>query len=162
MDASRPQADEQDSEDLPIGVLLFIAARAMESANMEGLARAGFTDMTLAQARIAARVEPGGSRVSQLAEAAQVTKQTAAFLVEQLERAGYVERVPDPTDRRASLVKIAARGHAAREAVLPALAEAEAQWLAHIGPERMAQLRETLTLLREVTDPYLDGRNPRQ
>ncbi|MFM6848727.1 MAG: MarR family winged helix-turn-helix transcriptional regulator [Terrabacter sp.] len=162
MDESRPRAEEQEGDDLPIGVLLFIAARAMETANMDGLARAGYTDMTLAQARIAARIEPSGSRVSQLAEAAQVTKQTAAFLVAQLERAGYVERVPDPTDRRASLVRIAARGHAAREAVLPALAQAEERWLAHIGPERMAQLRETLTLLREVTDPYLDGGTPRQ
>jgi DNA-binding MarR family transcriptional regulator len=155
MDASKSEADAADHEDLPIGVLLFILARAMDAANINGLARAGYTDMTIAQARIAARIEPGGSRVTRLAEAAQVTKQTAGFLVEQLERAGYVERVPDPTDGRAMLVKLAARGHAAREAVLPALAEVEAQWLAHIGPERMAQLRETLKLLRDVADPYL-------
>ena len=160
MAASRRRAEDADGEQLPLGVLLFIAARAMESANMEALARAGYGDMTIAQARIAARVEPDGSRVSRLAEAAQVTKQTAGFLVEQLERAGYVERVPDPTDRRASLVRIAARGRAAREAVLPALADAEARWLAHIGPERMAQLRETLTLLRQVADPYLKDRTP--
>ena len=124
---------------------------------MDGLARAGYTDMTVAQARIAARIDPGGSRVTQLAEAAQVTKQTAGFLVEQLERAGYVERIPDPTDGRARLVKLTARGHAAREAVLPVLAEVEAQWLVHIGPERMAHLRETLTMLREITDPFLKG-----
>lgn len=160
MKASRSGPGSADGEELPLGVLLFICTRAMESANMDGLARAGFTDLTIAQARIAARIAPGGSRITQLAEAAQVTKQTAGFLVEQLERAGYVERVPDPTDGRARLVKIAARGRAAREAVLPALAEAEAQWTAHIGPERMAQLRETLMMLREVADPYLKDDTP--
>ena len=160
MDTSGSVAEPADGEDLPIGVLLFILARAMEAANMAGLARAGYTDMTVAQARIAARIEPGGSRVTRLAESAHVTKQTAGFLVEQLERAGYVERVPDPSDGRARLVRVSARGRAAREAVLPALAELEAQWLARIGPERMAQLRETLTQLREVRDPYLDRDNP--
>ncbi|MDC5697959.1 MarR family winged helix-turn-helix transcriptional regulator [Intrasporangium calvum] len=124
---------------------------------MEGLARAGYTDMTVAQARIAAQIERGGSRITRLAAAAQVTKQTAGFLVKQLEQAGYVERVPDPTDGRAQLVKVAARGHAARAEVVPALEEVEAQWTAHIGPERMAQLRETLKMLREITDPFLEN-----
>lgn len=158
MDASTSAADSAGNQELPLGVLLFIPARAMEAATMDGLARAGYADMTVAQARIAARIDPGGSRITQLAAAAQVTKQTAGFLVEQLERAGYVERVADPTDGRARLVKVAARGYAAREEVLPALAEVEAQWLAHIGPERMAQLRETLTMLREITDPFLKDR----
>ena len=36
--------------------------------------------------------------------------------------------------------------------------EVEAQWLAHIGPERVARLRETLTMLREITDPFLKDR----
>ncbi|CAA9285673.1 MAG: Transcriptional regulator, MarR family [uncultured Friedmanniella sp.] len=157
MDASTP-AGAADSEELPLGVLLFIPYRALEVATMDGLARAGYTDMTVAQARIAARIDPGGSRVTHLAAAAQVTKQTAGFLVEQLERAGYVERVPDPTDGRARLVRIAARGSAAREKALPALAEVEAQWLAHVGPERMAQLRETLTMLREIADPFAKNR----
>ena len=159
MDASTSAADP-GAEELPLGVLLFIPARAMEAATMDGLARAGYTDMTVAQARIAARIDPGGSRITRLAAAAQVTKQTAGFMVEQLERAGYVERVPDPSDGRAQLVKIGARGHAAREEVIPALAEVEAQWEAHIGPERMAQLRETLTMLREITDPFLKDDTP--
>jgi DNA-binding MarR family transcriptional regulator len=158
VDASTSAEGAPDTEELPLGVLLFIPYRAMEAATIDGLTRAGYTDMTIAQARIAARIDPGGSRVTRLAEAAQVTKQTAGFLVEQLERAGYVERVPDPTDGRARLVKLATRGHAAREEVLPALAEVEAQWLAHIGPERMAHLRETLTMLREITDPFLRDR----
>lgn len=158
MDAATSVADAAGTEELPLGVLLFIPTRAMEAATMDGLARAGYTDMTVAQARIAARIDPGGSRITRLAAAAQVTKQTAGFLVEQLEGAGYVERVPDPTDGRARLVKIAARGYAAREAVIPALAVVEAQWLAHVGPERMAQLRETLTMLREITDPFLKDR----
>ena len=158
MDASQVAADTAGAEQLPLGVLLFIPARAMETATMDGLARAGYTDMTVAQARIAARIDPDGSRITQLAEAAHVTKQTAGFLVEQLELAGYVERVADPTDGRARLVKLAARGYAAREEVLPALAEVEAQWLAHLGPERMTHLRETLIMLRDITDPFLKDR----
>ncbi|GAA3696917.1 hypothetical protein GCM10022204_11040 [Microlunatus aurantiacus] len=155
MGAATAVAGAADGGELPLGVLLFVPYRALEAATMEGLARAGYADMTVAQARIAARIDPGGSRIARLAEAAQVTKQTASFLVEHLERGGYVERFPDPTDGRARLVKLAARGYAAREAVLPALAEVEAQWLAHIGPRRMAELRNTLTMLREITDPYL-------
>lgn len=159
MDTSTPADGAAAPGELPLGVLLFIAYRAMEAASMEGLARAGYTDMTVAQARIAARIDPGGSRVTQLAAAAHVTKQTAGFLVEQLENAGYVERVPDPTDRRARLVKVAARGRAAAEAALPALAEVEERWTAHLGPERMAELRETLTMVREICDPFWPGPN---
>lgn len=51
--------------------------------------------------------------MSELAEQARVSKQTAAFLVEHLERAGFVQRVTDPTDGRARLVCIATREAAA-------------------------------------------------
>jgi MarR family len=42
-----------------------------------------------------------GTRLTVLAEAARITKQTAGALVDQLERSGYVVRRPDPTDARA-------------------------------------------------------------
>ena len=140
---------------LNMGLLLFIPYRAMEKAVMEALAEAGFDDMTLAQARVFQRIAKDGSRVTELAEAAQVTKQTVGFLVDQLERAGYVERAPDPRDGRARLVRVARRGAAAVRASVPVVARVEAQWAAHLGEARTAQLREALTALREITDPYL-------
>jgi DNA-binding MarR family transcriptional regulator len=92
-----------------LGLLLFVANRALEQRAFDAVAAAGITDITLAQARIAARIAPDGSRVSDLAEQARVTKQSAAALVEQLEKAEYVERVPDPTDGRARLVRLTPR-----------------------------------------------------
>ncbi|WP_030441518.1 MarR family winged helix-turn-helix transcriptional regulator [Actinoplanes subtropicus] len=139
---------------LNLGLLLFIPYRAMESRVFAGLAEAGFDDFTPAQARVFQRIAPDGSRLTDLAEQAQITKQSAGFLVDQLERAGYVERAPDPTDARARLVRIAPRGAAAIPVAAAIVAEVEAEWEAHLGRPRMAALRQHLGRLRELTDPY--------
>lgn len=139
---------------LNLGLLLFIPYRAMESRVFAALAEAGFGDVTPAQARVFQRIAPGGSRLTDLAEQAQITKQSAGFLVDQLERAGYVERVPDPTDARARLVRISERGARTVPLAAEVVAEVEAEWEAHLGKQRMRQLREALTRLREITDPY--------
>jgi DNA-binding MarR family transcriptional regulator len=65
-----------------------------------------------------------------------------------------VERVPDPTDARARLVRISERGTRAVPLAAEVVAEVEAEWEAHLGKQRMRQLREALTRLREITDPY--------
>jgi DNA-binding MarR family transcriptional regulator len=143
-----------DSPPLNTGLLLLIPYRAMEGRVFDGLAVAGFDDFTPAQARVFQRIAPGGSRLTDLAEQAGVTKQTAGFLVDQLERAGYVERVPDPSDGRARLVRIAERGARTIPVAARVVAEVEAEWAAHLGARRMDQLRRLLTDLREVTDPY--------
>ena len=77
-------------------VLMFMAHRAMEERVLVALRAAGFDDVTLAQGRVFARIGSGGTWLTDLAEMAQVTKQTAGFLVDRLADAGYVERVPDP------------------------------------------------------------------
>lgn len=137
-----------------LGILLFVPYRAMESEVLRALAAAGFDDVTLAQARVFQRIDPEGSRLTDLAESAQVTKQTAGYLVDQLERAGYVERRPDPRDGRARLVCVAQRGADAVRVGARVVTDIEARWAAHLGPKRSAQLRETLLALREITDPY--------
>ncbi|MGI5241035.1 MarR family winged helix-turn-helix transcriptional regulator [Dactylosporangium sp. CA-139066] len=139
-----------------LGLLLYIPYRAMESRVFAGLAAAGFDDITPAQARVFQRIADGGSRLTDLAEAAQITKQSAGFLVDQLERAGYVERAPDPTDARARLVRVAPRGAAAIPVAAEIVAEVEREWAAHLGERRTSQLRQALTALREITDPYRD------
>lgn len=138
-----------------VGVLFFIAHRHAETTIHRGLAEAGFDDFTLPQARLLARIDASGSRITQLAESAQVTKQTAGYLVDQLERLGYVERVADPSDARARLVVPAARARAATKVARRIERELEAEWTAHLGVERMRALRETMASLREITDPYV-------
>ena len=142
------------TESLNVGLLLFVPYRAMETRVFEGLAAAGFDDVTPAQARVFQRIAPEGSRLTDLAAQAGITKQSAGFLVDQLEHAGYVERVPDPADGRARLVRVAERGARSVEASRGIVAQVEAEWTAHIGARRMAQLRSILTDLREITDPW--------
>ena len=115
---------------------------------------AGFGDITLAQARVAARIGPEGSRVTDLAEQARITKQSAAFLVDQLEAAGYVDRIPDPTDGRARLVRLTPRARRVTEVADAAVERVLAQWADHVGPQRLDQLQETLRDLRAITDPW--------
>jgi DNA-binding MarR family transcriptional regulator len=137
-----------------LGVLLFVAYRALEQRAHDAVAAAGFTDLTLAQERIAARIGPEGTRVSDLADQARVTKQTAGFLVEQLEAKGYLERIPDPTDRRARLVRLTPRAHQVVSVANAAVERALAEWADHVGADRLGQMYEILHDLREITDPW--------
>lgn len=141
-------------DEVSLGVLMFVASRAAETRILDAVRRAGYTDLTLAQARVAARIGPEGTRLTELAEQAQVAKQTASFLVDQLERSGFVERTVDPSDARARLVRLAGRGAEVIPIARNEEANIEAEWTAHLGKRRMAQLREALTMLREITDPF--------
>jgi DNA-binding MarR family transcriptional regulator len=101
------------------------------------------------------RIAPEGSRLTDLADQAQMTKQSVAGLVDELERMGYVRRVPDPTDRRARPIQIDKRGRQAAKAAQSAHDEIQAEWRSHLGARRFSQLREILEDLREITDPFI-------
>ena len=89
-------------------------------------------------------LDDDGTRVSVLAERAQITKQSMAELVAHLERHGYVERVPDPSDRRAKLVRATARGAEIYAIAREVVAELEEEWTRALGKAKMRQLRELL------------------
>ncbi|WP_408667091.1 MarR family winged helix-turn-helix transcriptional regulator [Jatrophihabitans sp.] len=132
---------------------MFIPYRYLESAVMAALKSHGH-DIPLNQARVFQRIGPGGTRLADLAEAAQISKQTLGSIVDQLERAGYVERIADPTDARARLVTMTTRGRELVELSAPVVRAVEASWEAHLGKTRSRQLRQALIALREITDPY--------
>jgi DNA-binding MarR family transcriptional regulator len=135
-------------------MLLFVAHRAAEAQVMEALRASGFDDLTVAQCRIVQRLSPNGTRITDLAEQAQVTKQTAGALIDELERTGYVIRKPDPSDARARLIVLSARGRKLCAAAAAEVGKVEDGWRAHVGPQAYRQLREMLMSLREITDPY--------
>ena len=123
-------------------------------AELVALAEAGLDDITSAQSRLMQRLDPAGMRLTDLAEQARVTKQTAGALVDQLERAGYVMRRPDPSDARARLVTLSERGLAACSAAAAEVARVEQEWRRHLGDTAYRGLRNALIALRAVTDPY--------
>ncbi|MFI9380061.1 MarR family winged helix-turn-helix transcriptional regulator [Kutzneria sp. NPDC052558] len=142
-----------EDEPLNLGLLLFIPYRHMESAVLAKLKSHGH-DLPLNQARVFQRINADGSRLSELAQASQLSKQTVGSIVDQLEAAGYVERIPDPSDARARLVTVTAKGRSLVELSIPVIREIEAEWTTTLGRARMLQLKETLTALRAITDPY--------
>lgn len=142
------------ADDPSTPTLMFIAHRAAEAAVMAAVAAGGADDLTLAQARLLQRMDPNGIRVTELAERAGVTKQTAGALVDQLEATGYVRRAPDPVDARARLVTLTDKGLALCHASAAQVVSIEQQWRKHLGAKRYHDLRAALVDLREITDPY--------
>lgn len=137
------------------GLLMFIGARHVEQRVSDAVLAAGYDDLTPAMARAAARLRDDGTRVTDLAEQARITKQSASVLIDQLERRGYVERVPDPSDARARLVVLAPRGREVQRVARREERAIEREWARHLGAERMAALQDALVALREITDPYV-------
>lgn len=93
---------------------------------------------------------PEGVRLTSLARASRVTKQSMSALLDHLEKHGYVERVPDPDDARASLVRLTARGRTFARAVRGFAQEMEGRWAEQIGARRVDDLRASLELLRRA------------
>jgi DNA-binding MarR family transcriptional regulator len=92
-------------------------------------------------------VPPEGITVSELAELARVRKQTMAQAVEQLEHMGYVERRPNPRDRRSRLVFLTERGESVRPVTHATAARVEERWAELTSPEELEALRASLLRL---------------
>ncbi|OBH01951.1 MULTISPECIES: MarR family winged helix-turn-helix transcriptional regulator [unclassified Mycobacterium] len=93
-----------------------------------GLHAAGYTDMTAAQHVVFENLDPGGTRLTTLAQRADMTRQAMTELVDGLRRNGYLELRPDPSDGRARLVHLTRKGKAAVRAAISEIAAIEARW----------------------------------
>ena len=84
------------------------------------------------------------------------TKPTTLYLVDQLREGGYVQRVADPTDARARLIRFTSKGRAVIALARAAQLEVEQESPAILGAKRTDALVDTLARLRSITDPYLE------
>src|SRR5688572_13677696 len=119
----------------------------------EELARRGFGDLRPALLAVGQHVSAAGTRVTELAERACLTKATVVHAVDELERLGYVTREPDPTDRRAKLVKPTARALEAEQAAREVISDLRDAWAGLIGEEEMRALEAGLRRLRAALWP---------
>jgi DNA-binding MarR family transcriptional regulator len=133
--------------------LLFKAARL---ANERALARAASDaarpPVRAAHTALFPHLDFDGIRLTDLAARVGVTKQAVGQLVDDLAALGMVERIADPTDKRAKRVRFSRRGHAALVQGLGVLRELEETLAAAVGRRRMRELHETLRRLIGALD----------
>ena len=119
----------------------------MSEELMRELAESGHPDVRFAHGTVFQFLDDDGTRVGVLAERAHVSKQAMAQLVAHLEEHGYVERVPDPHDRRAKLVRATERGGEVFAIARTGMAAVDARLRQRLGDAKVEQLR---TLLEEL------------
>ena len=136
------------SRALPLTMLMREAFVALNGLVLARLAERGHPEVRAAHSAVFQYLDDTGTTVSLLAERAQMTKQAMAELVGHLERRGYVERVPDPSDRRAKLVLATDKGRQIFAIARAGVPEIEARIADVVGADRVAALREDLEALR--------------
>jgi DNA-binding MarR family transcriptional regulator len=133
--------------------LLLEARRALAGELDADLEERGFPDLRPGHTTLFLSIDRrSGSRLTDLAEQVRLTKQGMMLLVDDLESRGYVRRVPDPSDARAKLVRLTARGRRAAAECRRAVQGLEQRVRWQLGDRRYDTLREVLEELSEPSE----------
>lgn len=138
--------ESDDLSDHNLGVLISVLNRVVDDAVMAALA-VEHPDVRRAHGPVFEMLDPGGSRVADLARRARMSRQAMGELVDDLERLGYVARRADPSDGRAKLVVLTEKGQSAAAQGIAAVVDLEARWVTYLGDDAAGLFREALVKL---------------
>lgn len=130
-----------------IGALLRMSVETVRERMLERLHERGFDDLAPAHLIVMQYPGPQGLRPSDLAAQLRMSKQALNYLLGELERLGYVERLPDPDDLRSRRISVTNRGDAIAAVIREAVGEIEAEWREKLGAGRFEELRSLLVEL---------------
>jgi DNA-binding MarR family transcriptional regulator len=130
-----------------IGSLLQVPLEVLGQRVQDAYAAAGLTELRPAHGAVFRYLAPDGERITDVAARAQTTKQAMGYLVEYLVQHGYLERLPDPTDGRAQIVRRTQRGWQANRIAREVVAAVQAEWAELLGAGRFEDLLSLLTEL---------------
>ncbi len=140
-------ADVVGPENFLIGALLVLPAGELRRRVDAAIAAAGFSDYRVTHQPVFQWLSPNGDRITDLADRVGMTRQSMSELVDYLVARGYVERVPDPTDGRAVLVRRTEKGWTINAIAQRVVEEAQQEWARALGQKEFQTL---LQLLRRL------------
>ena len=114
----------------PLGSLLNAAGQRLSAELDAALQEAGFLDLRASHAPVFMAIDPGGSRVTALAERAAMSKQAVGELIRYLVEHGYLAVDTDADDRRAKRVTLTESGWKALDLGERVIADYDT-WLEH-------------------------------
>src|SRR5437899_371025 len=129
----------------PMIRLLIVACDQFSEELSRRVADVGYADIRPGHGCVFGNIDPqDGSRLTELADRALMTKQSVGEVTSDLEQRGYVERVPDPADGRAKLIRLTDRGREAHAIGRGLIEDIERDWAERFGTEHVAALRAAL------------------
>jgi DNA-binding MarR family transcriptional regulator len=145
------RADGSYFSDVSTGTLLLHAFQGYQRWLFAGYQERGESGLRPKHGAVIANIDAQGTRPSVLAERAGMTRPAMGELIDELEGLGYVDRVPDPEDRRAKLIKPTAKTLARQRLAREVSGEIEAAYATRLGQQRHRQLRRALLDLIELS-----------
>lgn len=145
---------------MPFHGLLEFAYNAIIEEFRNELEQSEFSDIRLVHGCVFRYMKERGLRLTEIAERGNMTKQSAGEVVDDLVALGYVERIPDPDDGRAKIVRLTERGEAAQAFGFRLFGEIEQRWGERYGAERITDLRATLEEIAAVEAPFAVSEPP--
>jgi DNA-binding MarR family transcriptional regulator len=140
-----------------IGALLSIPSFDLSARVHKRLHSRGFKEVTDSNSTVMKLLSPEGDRITELARKAGMTKQSMGYLVEQLEAARYVERLADPKDGRAVVIRRTKKGWAYNQAAAEEVAKLQEEWTHLLGPAKMKELKSLLAELVSKLGHHYEG-----
>jgi DNA-binding MarR family transcriptional regulator len=134
-----------------LGYLLAKASQHWNELLQAGFAAEGFPEVKASYGSVLIPLfEEDELRMGEIARRARLSKQTMTTMVRLCERDGFVERQPDPQDRRATRVSLTARARRFRPAAERVLAQLEREVHAMLGERRTRTVRRSLVELQRL------------
>src|ERR1700743_1178955 len=133
-----------DPSQVTLPALLDLAVDAMYADFRKLLEQSPYTDVRPTHGCVFRFVHGEGMRLTELATKAGLTKQSGGRLGGARPGLGYIERFPDPTDKRAKLIRLTAKGLDAQRIGFASFTRLEQDWAEIFGADRIAALRATL------------------
>ena len=134
----------------PIVSLLAGGRERAHEVFQERLAAQGYGEIRPGHGCVFRFIDRDGTRLTELAERSGLSKQAVGEVVDDLVRLGHVERISDPEDRRAKIIRLTERGEEAHAAGVEIFEQIESEWAERYGAERVAAMRELLEELLEI------------
>jgi DNA-binding MarR family transcriptional regulator len=129
------------------------AARVLRDDMISSGHEAGYTEMAPAHNAVFATLPTEGARAADMAARAGITRQSMGEVVRDMVRLGILEMVPDPTDRRAKIVRYTDYGLTMAQAGFDRILAVEDRLREEFGAEDLATTRRVLRQVRELLGP---------
>ncbi|CRK58789.1 Transcriptional regulator, MarR family [Alloactinosynnema sp. L-07] len=136
-----------DAQPIDLGILLALGWQEFVRELRAALDEQGFTDQGRSDGYVLRALSAAPMTVSDLAVRLEITKQGAGQIVDDMEARGYVERRPDPSDKRARLLHLSAHGQAALAAAREFHRRYEKRLVREHGAAAVRGLRDLLTAM---------------